>query len=199
MSSTYISDKSLLSGFIAGSEDNFEALVLRHQAELFQFALYMAEDPELAEDVVIQTFFKVYSEAESFLKEGSIRGTLFKTVLDFMIARAEDDVLGEFEQRIPQYFRELPEVTLYEDFLEAVFKLPPKYRLVFLLRDTFGFNSEEVQDMLNLSRSNLRRIVYRARLMMRRTLLLLGSFDVVEEGTAQLMPHEVDAAVKVLM
>lgn len=199
MSSTYSSDKSLLSGFITGSEGSFEALVLRHQAELFQFALYMAEDPELAEDVVIQTFFKVYGEAESFLKVSSIRGTLFKTVLDFMIARAEDEVLGEFEERIPQYFRDLPEIALYEDFLEAIFKLPPKYRLVFLLRDTFGFNSEEVQEMLNLSRSNLRRIIYRARLMMRRTLLLLGSFDVQEEGTAQLMPHEVDAAVKVLI
>lgn len=198
MNTKYSSDESLIIGFTKGSEACFETLVLRHQEQLFQFALYMSEDPEFAEDVVLETFFKVYREADSFIGVESVKALLFKAVLGYMMDRADDEVVGEFEERVPQFFKNLPEVALYEEFLEALFKLSPKYRLVFLLRDTFGFASADVEGMLNLSRDSLRRMIYRARLMMRRTLLLLGSSDISDDSNIHMLPAEIDESIRVL-
>ena len=194
------SDQSLLLAFITGSEESFEHFVIKHQTELFQCALYITEHPDMAEEAVLQTFFKVYEDADRIIGLDSIRVELFKSLLA-NIAKGESKEEGfiTYKQQMNSIFDALPEVVVYQEFLEAVFKLPVSYRKVFLLRDTFGFSSDEVQEILGISRSNLRRMIYRARLMMRRTLLLLGKSEEKEENEEFVIdPIEIDNSLRVL-
>jgi RNA polymerase sigma-70 factor (ECF subfamily) len=59
-------DEHLVREFLDGDAASFELLVRRHSPELFQFALRLTGSSMAAEDVVQETFLKVYTSAESF-------------------------------------------------------------------------------------------------------------------------------------
>jgi RNA polymerase sigma-70 factor, ECF subfamily len=57
----------------------------------------------------------------------------------------------------------------------AILSLPQKYRLVIVLRDIEGFSTDETAQILDLSPSNVKVRLYRARLSLRDK--LKGYFD----------------------
>jgi len=50
---------------------------------------------------------------------------------------------------------------------EAVYSLPPKYKLVFNLRDMEGFSTEETSEILGISIQSVKTRLHRARLYLR--------------------------------
>jgi len=54
---------------------------------------------------------------------------------------------------------------------DAILSLPPKYRLVFNLRDTEGFNTEETAELLEISKQSVKTRLHRARLFLRKKLI----------------------------
>ena len=56
---------------------------------------------------------------------------------------------------------------LLDQINQAVFSLPEKYRLVIVLRDIEGFSTAETSQILNLSPTNVKVRLHRARLFLR--------------------------------
>ena len=56
---------------------------------------------------------------------------------------------------------------LHETLQEAIAALPDKYRIVLVLRDLEGFATEETAQILNLTASNVKVRLHRARLFVR--------------------------------
>jgi RNA polymerase sigma-70 factor (ECF subfamily) len=50
---------------------------------------------------------------------------------------------------------------------QAILSLPEKYRVIMLLRDIEGFSTDETAQILNLSPSNVKVRLHRARLYLR--------------------------------
>jgi RNA polymerase sigma-70 factor (ECF subfamily) len=59
------------------------------------------------------------------------------------------------------------------DMEEALGELPPNERMVFLLRDVEGYDADRVAALLQVSRQQVERTLFSARLRMRRTLASL--------------------------
>ncbi len=70
-------DEHLLSEHLAGRSDAFELLVRRHSPELHRFALRFTNSSLAADDVVQETFIKVYQSAETFDTDRRFKPWLF--------------------------------------------------------------------------------------------------------------------------
>src|SRR2546430_4320767 len=53
-------DREVLRRFVQGDRDAFEALFRQFQAEVFRWAVRIVRDPGIAEDVVVEAFWKAY-------------------------------------------------------------------------------------------------------------------------------------------
>jgi DNA-directed RNA polymerase specialized sigma24 family protein len=53
-------DRDVLRRFVQGDQDAFEALFRQFQADVFRWAVRIVRDPGLAEDVVVEAFWRAY-------------------------------------------------------------------------------------------------------------------------------------------
>ena len=77
-------------------------------------------------------------------------------------------------EQVPEWAKMPLEQILNEELLniikQAIWELPEKYRIVVILRDIEEFSTEETAQILNLSPSNVKVRLHRARLFMRERL-----------------------------
>jgi RNA polymerase sigma-70 factor (ECF subfamily) len=184
------SDKELIDAINSGRTDLFNELVIRYEKRLYNFGMKICRDTSDAEDLVQDTFINVFKYLRGFRQE-----TLFKNWLYTIAARVcakmrrkskyapdYDVVLEDIENYMPDEHHEvnsnrqkwaqkpiesLMNKEISTKIKEAVKKLPPKYRLVIVLRDMEGFSTEETSEILEISPANVKVRLFRARLYLR--------------------------------
>lgn len=52
-------DRALLRQFVDGEQDAFESLFRQFQPEVYRWTLYIVKDMNIAEDVVVETFWSL--------------------------------------------------------------------------------------------------------------------------------------------
>ncbi len=167
----------------------FEALVAKYERRVFGLARRVLGRQHDAEEVVQQTFLSLIEHIGGFRKEARFSTWLLRVATNHALAlmrretvrrtsplaedRSDDD---EFPR--PQYiaqWKETPEDIascretrqLLED---ALAEIDEKYRLVFILRDIEGMSTKETAKALDISISNTKVRLLRARLMLRERL-----------------------------
>lgn len=78
-------DESLMRAVGRGDGAAFAALVRRHHAALRGYLLRLAQDPHLADDLVQETFIRVYTRAGTFQAEGRFRPWLYRIATNLFI------------------------------------------------------------------------------------------------------------------
>lgn len=140
-----------------------------------------------AEDVVQDTFLNVYRYLKDFRYETKFKNWLYRIATSTCIKkRRKSKFAPERELSLEEFmprdeasvdhqapaWATLPLDQVLNDELnrtmkKAILELPEKYRLVLVLRDIEGFNTEESAQILNLTASNLKVRLHRARLFLR--------------------------------
>ena len=70
-------DRALVAAAVAGDRDAFEALVLRHQTRIVNYAMAIVKDPADAEDVAQETFVRAYRSLTRFRGDSSFKTWLY--------------------------------------------------------------------------------------------------------------------------
>lgn len=174
-----------------GDFDAFDALVKKHEQRVFSLSLRIVRSRHDAEDVVQQTFMSVVEKIADFREEARFSTWLTRIAtnhaLNLLRKRAVRKTVqladehrdeGYDDVPHPEYiaqWRETPEQIAGRRetqrlLAEALDKLDDKYRLVFLLRDVEGLSIEETSQALDISVSNVKVRLLRARLMLRERL-----------------------------
>ncbi len=167
-------DFTLMRAIQKGDMVAFNEMVDRYKDRLMNVIGRMLSSTEEAEDIVQETFVRVYQHRQSFNFQHCFSTWIYTIALN--LARNElrkrkkfkfyeiSDMQGnesEFavEMKLPS---RVPEV------LEgAVKELPEKYRTAFLLRDVQELPYEEVAKILNVPLGTVKSRVNRARMMLR--------------------------------
>lgn len=179
------SDEELIEKFQNGDVTCFDLLVKRYKDQLMNFVFRFLGNIQEAEDVVQDTFLRVYRNRHAYKRVAkfstwiyTIAGNLAKTELRKRKRRKLFSLtdLGfeekEFELESPDLN---PEASVHSSMQEEIIqdeiqKLSPKFKQVILLRDVQGLSYEEIADIINTPLGTVKSRVNRARLKLQEEL-----------------------------
>jgi RNA polymerase sigma-70 factor (ECF subfamily) len=177
-----LDDSEVVAAFLAGNRRAFDELVERYQNRLLNFVYRTTGDRERAEDLVQETFIRVYRHLHRFdqtkkfstwiytiasnLAKNELRNrsrnplVLFQTILK---NRQEDQRPLEWEDntyRPDDLFRKR---ALKAQVDAAVDQLPEHHRTVFILREMEGKTYEEIAEITDTNLGTVKSRLNRAR------------------------------------
>jgi RNA polymerase sigma-70 factor (ECF subfamily) len=184
-------DRHLVARARGGDFAAFEALVAKYERRVYGVALRIVSRAHDAEEVVQQTFLSAIENLEGFRQEATFYTWLMRIATNhaLLLLRkrsrgpavsldqgSSDDGYSDVPR--PQYIAEWAETP--EQIAsrretrrlldQAMDELDEKYRLVFVLRDVEGLSTKETAELLEISESNVKVRLLRARLMLRERL-----------------------------
>lgn len=185
----------------------FETLVAKYERRIFSLSFRILGQRQDAEEVVQQTFLTIVEHLEGFREESKFYTWLMRIATNHALALLRkrktrttlslaEDISSDSYQDIPHpqfiaEWRETPdEIASQRETREllnqALDELDDKYRLVFVLRDVEGLSTAETAEALEISESNVKVRLLRARLMLRERLTRLFG----DEATQVVANHE---------
>ena len=180
-------DTELVRAINAGHTERFQELVRRYEQKLYNFGRRMCRNESDAEDLVQDTFLNVYRFLKDFRYETKFKNWLYRVAantslkrqrrskfapepelsLDEFARNEETEALGEVPEWAQMPLDQILNEELLETLNQAIWSLPEKYRIVVILRDVEEFSTEETAQILNLSPTNVKVRLHRARLFLR--------------------------------
>lgn len=172
----------------SGDRAEFARVVDAYSTPIYRLGLKMLGSPQDAEDVLQNTFLNALTHLDSFEGRSSISTWLYRIASNeaLMLIRRKKKIvnLDDFQPEesedtpLPEVFVDwsaLPEDELIsgesKQALEgAVNKLPETLRMVFVLRDIEGLSIRDTAEILNLTETNVKTRLLRARMFLRETL-----------------------------
>ncbi len=180
IATTEVSDEALVTQAQNGNWDALEQLVQRHQAWIFNIAVRMVRKREEAEDITQEVLLKVLTKLSTFQGKSSFRTWLYRIVINHILNLKQRHVEVTFSE-LGTLMDELPDQTL-PDPADVSLPLPvlieeakigctkamllcldSRQRLVYILGELFGVKSELGAELLDISPSNFRQLLTRAR------------------------------------
>jgi RNA polymerase sigma-70 factor (ECF subfamily) len=177
-----------LEALIAGDRAQFARLVDAYSSPIYRLGLRMLGNPQDAEDVLQNTFFNVLLHISEFEGRSGLQTWLYRIAANealMLIRKKKPEVSLEeveadrsIEDLLPKQFADwsaLPEDELLSDegrqiLDQTISRLPELLRIVFILRDVEGLSIKETADALNLTETNIKTRLLRARLFLREQL-----------------------------
>lgn len=191
-----------LEALIAGDRAEFARLVDAYSSPIYRLGLRMLGTPQDAEDVLQNTFLNVLTHLSTFEGRSSLSTWLYRIAANEALmlirkkkpevniersenAQAEDND----EDLLPTQFVDwsaLPENELLsgesQKYLDsAIQTLPESMRIVFVLRDVEGLSIKETAEALNLTETNIKTRLLRARMFLREQLSTYYGERVIRE------------------
>lgn len=162
-------DRDLIQRALRGTNDAFGELVTRYQTNVFNVCYRILHERGEAEDLTQETFMRAYDRLHTFdlAREFGpwIRRIAAHLCLNFMESRkihVELDEERDMDQgQRPEAMTEVRERN--DQIREALASLPPRYRVVIELRHYQEMSYDEIATELNISLSDVKSHLFRAR------------------------------------
>jgi RNA polymerase sigma-70 factor (ECF subfamily) len=186
-----LEEMRLVEGLRNRDEQAFEQLIRMYQAALVRVAQMYVSSLAIAEDVVQESWLAVLNGIDRFEGRSSLKTWIFRIVANRAKTRGQREARSRpFSSLEPETsvdsgrfvggeWAAPPESWPEERLLggevlrvigDAIEALPPSQRAVITLRDVQGWSAEEVRNALELSETNERVLLHRARAKVRAAL-----------------------------
>lgn len=181
-------EKSLVESLRRGDRYACDDMVERFAQRLFNVALRLTGQPQEAEDILQETLIKACRGVRDFEGRSSLGTWLYRIATNNSLMHLRrrkapavsldtpPEHLGDdFKPRQLHDWDWEPETLVLTEELrramdEAVNTLPDTLRATFVLRDLEGLSTKEAAEALDISESNLKVRLHRARLQLREAL-----------------------------
>jgi RNA polymerase sigma-70 factor (ECF subfamily) len=173
-------DLRLLDECRHGDPHAFETLFRKYQTYVYNIGLGMLCNSEDAADITQETFLRLHRNLDSFRGDASFSTWLYRVAVNLCITELRrrgrsrfqflDEISHEEDLRLSEESGPSPEqAAQLEDERRIVRQvlrmLPPDYRAVMVLRHFQQLAYEEIAEVLNLSLSQVKTRLFRARKM----------------------------------
>jgi RNA polymerase sigma-70 factor (ECF subfamily) len=160
-------------------------LVKNYEQTIYNFSFKICRDRDKAENIMQETFYSMIKHLNQFDSKSKLSTWLYRIVANhcLMQVRKEkhrqfvslDNDESLFEEKYTADYSKLPTKYTENEELkkildEAISKLSPDYRMIFLLRDVEGLSTEETAEASKLSISAVKSRLHRARAFLRNEL-----------------------------
>ncbi len=181
-------EQRLLQRIQAGDKAACAECIDLHSAGVYRLALRMVGSPEEAEDIVQETFLNAFRTIDRFEGRSRLATWLYRIAYNtaLMRLRKQQPLYVSIDSSSADDEEQITPVQLFDwcclpedDFQssearneleQAIAALPETLRAVFVLRELEGLSTEETAQVLNVSASNVKVRLHRARLWLRERL-----------------------------
>jgi RNA polymerase sigma factor (sigma-70 family) len=142
---------------------------------VFRFILKNLNDYEMAQDIIQDTYLKLWEKHENIDYEKSkpyIFTTAYHTMIDYI--RKNKRIVSYDMPESADYMDSFGKTTVPKESIdlkkilnEAIGLLSPDQRSVILLRDYEGYSYQEIGEITGLSEAQVKVYIYRARLFLK--------------------------------
>lgn len=180
-----ITDGSLAQQILDGNEEAFETLVERYSSSLFNFICRFLNNADDASDILQHVFTQLYLSLPTLHTEAPLKPWLFRVAhnrcldelrkkrgipFSTLVIDCGDEELSPLET-IPDTNPLPEEVAEHHDLQRvlqgAIATLPPKFRVVVLLRYTSQFSFSEIANALQIPEATAKTYFQRAKPLLR--------------------------------
>lgn len=177
-----ISEIELISRLLKGENELFEILIRRNNPYLYKLGMSYGYKHEDVEDLMQETFIAAYLNLEKFESRSSFKTWMTRIMLNQCYQKAQklsfkneksDDILNEkttpmFESpQSTDTYRSVLNNELSNVIGNALISIPFEYRMVFSLRELNGMSTSETAEVLDISETNVKARLNRAKQMLR--------------------------------
>jgi RNA polymerase sigma-70 factor (ECF subfamily) len=160
-------DDELMARLAAGSESALDELSARHRGRLVRLATRALGDRGQAEDVVQETFLRVFRHASTYRPQGHFSSWLL-TIASRLCLNASRNRARRLELPLASSpalaSPASPERSLeLRQLREALGRLPHRHRLALILKAVEGLSYREIARALECSETDVANAVFRAR------------------------------------
>ncbi|MBA9078871.1 MULTISPECIES: RNA polymerase sigma factor [Rufibacter] len=171
-------EADLLKEAIAGKREAQRLLYQRYASKMLAVSKRYARTDFEAEDILQDAFMKVFTHLKNFKGECPVEFWIKRIVINTALKHQRSnrhlmvtDQEEEWEEASEQDC--FDSQYGYEELLELVRELPPRYQAVFNLYAIEGFSHKEIGEMLEITESTSKSQYSRARASLRQALLRL--------------------------
>jgi len=176
------SDEDLVIKILAGETLLFELIMRRHSQRLYRVARGILRDRCEAEDVMQAAYVRAYQHLSQFAGRAKFSTWLTRIAVHEALNRLEErgrlryieemsgpespasDVVHSQDPTPEQYVSSREHAQVLQ---KAVLALPPKYRVVVMMRDLEEMSVAETAGCLDITEENVKVRLHRARAMLR--------------------------------
>lgn len=170
----------------AGEDEYFHELIRPYERAIYAIAYSIVRNAGDAEEVAQEAALKAFQHLDQLKEDDKFKSWLLRItnneaqmrrrkdrpqLYESIESSQQDEENGDFRPRSFADWRELPGDALDREELrkairDAVATLPEKYRVVFVLADGQSLRCGEIAETLNLTISNVKTRLHRARMML---------------------------------
>ena len=177
-----ISEIELINRIIKGENELFEILIRRNNPYLYKLGMSYGYKHEDVEDLMQEEFIAAYLNLEKFEARSSFKTWITRIMLNQCYQKAQklsfkfekaNDILNEkttpmFESnQSTDTYRSVLNNELSNVIVGALTSIPLEYRMVFSLRELNGMSTAETAEALDISETNVKVRLNRAKQMLR--------------------------------
>ena len=178
-----MSQKEFLKRLKRGEPEAQKELFDKYSPVLLGIAMRYARNREEAEDILQESFIKIFRNVDRFEDRGSFEGWLKRIVINTAIIhyhkaqkdKYHEDVTEVQEIKFESFNPEEPDFTM-EELVSAIQSLPSGYRTVFNLYAIEGYKHKEIAQMLGIDVNTSKSQYHRARKFLQKKLSELKNF-----------------------
>ncbi|MGI5309191.1 sigma-70 family RNA polymerase sigma factor [Rheinheimera sp. WS51] len=170
--SNYVSAKTAKLAAVLGikktKQRRYEQLVQQHHADLYRYAYWLCKDPDIAKDIVQETYLRAWKNLDSLVDPNAAKAWLF-TILRRENARRFERKQFNYDDEAEQDnlidTTQLSAAQSYDNdkLREKMALLPMEFREPLLLQVLAGFSSDEIAQLLALNVNTVNTRLFRAR------------------------------------
>jgi len=176
-----MSDAAIMLRAAAGDEAGFNYLAEKYHRPIFHFLFRMVHNQAIAEELAQEVFLRVYRSRQSYRAEARFTTWLYRIATNLAVNHARDtklernartvylDAPDELTGTTPDVADDEPSVEqnlLREERMKAirthVMALPERQRMAVLMHKYQGMDYREIGEVLKLSESATKSLLFRA-------------------------------------
>lgn len=173
------SDEELVLEFKSGDMEAFDTLVKRHKDPLVEFTARFIGNYHYAEDIVQESFLRVYKSIGNYKPLAKFSTWLYKIAINLAHTYLKRNPVRRFSSldapfvsskisssaESPLAYSEKKELS--KIISSAIGRLSKKHKAVFIMRDIQGMKYEDISSTLGCSLGTVKSRLNRARLMLK--------------------------------
>lgn len=179
------SDVEIIDKISAGEKQMFEILIRRNNPYLYKVGRSYGYNHEDTEDLMQEAYINAYLHLADFKNLAQFKTWMVRIMLNQCYQRAQkssykneipteikpgENTATLFNNNLPDSENMMINKELGQIIESALQKIPLDYRVVFSLRELNGLNVKETADTLNISETNVKVRLNRAKTMLKNEL-----------------------------